>query len=179
MDESALVSGCIKGDNRFRKQLYEMYAQQMMAVCFRYAGDRKKAEDILHDGFIKVFESIQSFQYRGKGSLRAWMTKVFANLALQQLREQALWETLPFENMEDLDVETEEVESIPDDVLLNFVSELPPGYRAVFNQYIFEGKSHKEIARVLGINESSSRSQLTRARAILVDRIKGYMQQYG
>lgn len=179
MDETALVSGCVEGDNFARKQLYERYAQQMMAVCFRYVGNREEAQDILHDGFIKIFESIRSFEYRGEGSLRAWMTRVFSNLALQSLREQVFKEPLPLENIEDTEVEQEEVDNIPNEVLLGFISELPVGYRTVFNQYVFEEMSHKEIAGSLGINESSSRSQLTRAKAILTTKIKAYRQQYG
>lgn len=181
MDESALVSGCIKGDNTSRKQLYERYAQRMMAICYRYLGNKDEAEDVLHDGFIRIFESIHSFQYRGEGSLRAWMTKIFINTALHQIKKQALWEPLLVEpeRIEEVSVNEEELGVIPDEVLLGFISDLPAGYRTVLNQYVFDEMSHKEIALELGINESSSRSQLARAKAMLADKVKLYKEQRG
>ena len=87
MNERDLVSGCQKNDNASRRYLYEYYAQKMRGVCFRYTGDISTAEDLLHDGFIRIFESIHSFQYRGEGSLRAWMSRIFTNLALEFLRK--------------------------------------------------------------------------------------------
>lgn len=181
MDEATLVSGCVRGDNTSRRQLYELYAPQMMALCFRYLGDRDEAEDVLHDGFIRIFESIHSFQYRGIGSLKAWMSRIFINIALHQLKRQALREPLydETEDTEGAEVYTEEVEVVPNDVLLGFISELPAGYRTVFNQYVFEEMSHKEIAQALGINESSSRSQLARAKALLASKVKTYTQEHG
>ena len=137
------------------------------------------AEDLLHDAFIKIFESIQKFQYRGKGSLQAWMTKVTINVALEYLR---LETRSGLSNPEDLDKisnysepSTEDVERIPHEILMQFISELPTGYRTIFNLYCVEEYSHKEIARMLGINEKSSSSQLFRAKTLLAKNITNYL----
>ena len=176
MDEKALVSGRQQGNNAHRKHLYDLYAQRMMGICYRYTADRRTSEDLLHDGFIKVFESIHSFQYRGEGSLRAWMSRIFANVSLEYLRKNSRQETIPLEEYaEEPPVDSGyDIDLIPSDVLMRFIAELPAGYRAVFNLNTFEDMSHKEIAQQLHINESSSRSQLARAKAILSDKIKNY-----
>jgi RNA polymerase sigma factor, sigma-70 family len=180
MNEKELVSGCQKGDNACRHHLYNNYAQQMMGVCYRYTGDMQTSEDLLHDGFIKIFESIQSFQYRGEGSLKAWISKIFTNLSLEHIRKSYLKEPLPLEEWEETpSVSEKDFEIIPTEILMHFVAELPEGYRTVFNLNTFEEMSHKEIAKVLHINESSSRSQLARARAILADKVKIYIRQNG
>ena len=171
MEEQELAERCRQGDNLARKELYERYAGRMLSVCLRYTGDRETAEDLMHDGFLKLFDSFDKFTWRGDGSLRAWMERVMVNTALQYLRKndvinqsEAL-DNIP-ETYEEPDVST--VETIPQKVLMQFISELPAGYRTVFNLYIFEEKSHREIARMLGINEKSSASQLTRAKAAKV-----------
>ncbi|MCL1943682.1 MAG: sigma-70 family RNA polymerase sigma factor [Candidatus Azobacteroides sp.] len=179
MNEIKLVDACKNGDNTARKKLYELYAQRMMGICFRYTADAEISQDLLHDGFIKVFESIHSFQYKGENSLCAWMSKIFTNTALEYLRKSnarknvvALDERLQVEMIED----EKETDRIPDAVLMNFISELPAGYRTVFNLYTFEEMSHKEIGKILGINESSSRSQLARAKLILAKKINDYIK---
>ena len=180
MNEKELVSGCQKGDNVCRHHLYNNYARQMMGICYRYTGDIQTSEDILHDGFIKIFESIQFFQYRGEGSLKAWISKIFANLSLEYLRKSNLQEPLPLEEWEEtLPVSEKDFETIPSEILMRFVAELPEGYRTVFNLNTFEDMSHKEIAEMLHINESSSRSQLARAKAILANKVKVYISQNG
>jgi RNA polymerase sigma-70 factor (ECF subfamily) len=176
MDEKLLVSECQQGNNVHRKHLYDLYARQMMGICYRYTADIQTSEDLLHDGFIKIFEAISTFQYRGEGSLRAWMSRIFTNLSLEYLRKNAWKETISLdEYAEEPPVGTGyDVDLIPSDVLMRFIAELPAGYRAVFNLNTFEDMSHKEIANELHINESSSRSQLARAKAILTDKIKNY-----
>ncbi|RGX77352.1 RNA polymerase sigma factor [Bacteroides stercorirosoris] len=179
MEEQELAGRCRQGDNLARKELYERYAGRMLSVCLRYTGDRETAEDLMHDGFLKLFDSFDKFTWRGDGSLRAWMERVMVNTALQYLRKndvinqsEALG-NIP-ETYEEPDVST--VETIPQKVLMQFISELPAGYRTVFNLYIFEEKSHREIARMLGINEKSSASQLTRAKAALATKVKEWMR---
>ncbi|GHS92009.1 DNA-directed RNA polymerase sigma-70 factor [Bacteroidia bacterium] len=138
------------------------------------------SEDILHDGFIKVFISIRSFDYRGEGSLKAWISRIFVNASLEYLRKnEPVRNSSPIEEWKepDTDVEDEDTEQIPDQILMEFISQLPEGYRAVFNMYTFEEMSHKEIGNILGINEASSRSQLSRAKAILVKKIQDYMKK--
>lgn len=179
MDEKDLVSGCQRADNRYRHYLYDKYANQMMSICYRYAGDREVAEDLMHDGFIRIFEAIHLFEYRGAGSLRAWMTRIFTNTALDYLRKNDLFSSVSLEGRPEPEaVEEEDFELIPADVLMRFIAELSPGYRAVFNLNTFDRMSHKEIAGILKINESSSRSQLTRAKAILAQKVKDYIREH-
>lgn len=178
MSEQDLVSGCQKADNACRRDLYEKYAKKMMGICYRYTGSMHISEDLLHDGFIRIFESIQSFQYKGNGSLNAWMSKIFTNLALDYLRKNESKYPVPIEEWnEPADVKEEDFELIPQNVLMRFIAELPVGYRMVFNLNTFDDLSHKEIAEHLGINESSSRSQLTRAKAILSKKVKEYISK--
>jgi RNA polymerase sigma-70 factor (ECF subfamily) len=177
IDELDLISGCKQGDNVSRRYLYEVYAPKMMSICYRYTGDVEVSEDLLHDGFIRVFSAIQLFRYKGEGSLKAWMSMVFANLALEYLRKNSFKDSVPFEEIEELEyVSEKELEVISTDVLMSFLTELPEGYRTVFNLHIFEKRSHKEIAGLLQINESTSRSQLARAKVILSKKIKAYIE---
>lgn len=179
MSEQELAEGCKKGDNRARKELYELFAQPMLCLCFRYVADLEQAQDLLHDGFLKVFSSISSFTYQGEGSLRAWMSRVFTNLALGFLRANKLLPSLvPLETIADTADETEEPDAnrLPIDVLMRLVAELPPGYCTVFNLYVFEEWSHKEIAAYLHIQEKSSASQLNRARKMLMERVRNYLK---
>lgn len=182
MKEQELSELCRQGSNRARKELYEQYAGRMLGVCIRYAGNRDTAQDLLHDGFLKIFGSFDKFTWRGEGSLRAWMERVMVNTALQFLRkndvisQSATLEEIP-ESYEEPDAEA--VESIPQSVLMQFINELPTGYRTVFNLYTFEEKSHKEIAELLGINEKSSASQLFRAKSVLAKKVKEWLTNNG
>ena len=182
MEELELSEQCRQGNNHARKELYEQYAGRMLGICLRYAGDRDTAQDLLHDSFIKIFDSFDKFTWRGEGSLRAWMERVVVNIALQYLRKNdvinqaASLEELPEEYEE---TESSHVESIPQKVLMQFIEELLAGYRTVFTLYTFEDKSHKEIAQVLGINEKSSASQLFRAKTVLAKRVKEWIMNNG
>lgn len=169
---------CRLGNNRARKELYEQYAGRLFAICLRYTGDRDTAQDLLHDGFIKIFDSFDKFTWRGEGALRAWMERVMVNIALQYLRKNDVMnQTAPLEELSDKYEEPEaaDVEAIPQKILMRFIEELPAGYRTVFNLYTFEDKSHKEIAQILGINEKSSASQLFRAKSTLAKRVKEWI----
>ena len=182
MNELELSERCRQGDNRARKELYEQYAGRMLGVCLRYAGDRDMAQDLLHDGFIKIFSSFDKFTWRGEGSLRAWMERVMVNTALQYLRKSdVISQSTPLEEVpEDYEEpDASAVEMIPQAVLMRFIEELPAGYRTVFNLYTFEEKSHKEIAQLLGINEKSSASQLFRAKSVLAKRVKEWIMNNG
>lgn len=186
LTEQELVEGCRRGDDVARRQLYERYAGKMMAICMRYMGNREEAEDLLHDGYIKLYGSFDKFDWQGEGTLPAWMARVMANLALQRLRKNdVMSQTVELENTAELrdDVdrpdEGPDIETIPKKVLMQFIEELPPGYRAVFNMHVFEGKNHIEIGKELGINNKSSASQLVRARAILKDRVNEWRRQNG
>ena len=186
LTEQELVEGCRRGDDVARRQLYERYAGKMMAICMRYMGNREEAEDLLHDGYIKLYGSFDKFEWQGEGTLPAWMARVMANLALQRLRKNdVMSQTVELENTAELrdDVdrpdEGPDIETIPKKVLMQFIEELPPGYRAVFNMHVFEGKNHIEIGKELGINNKSSASQLVRARAILKERVNEWRRQNG
>lgn len=182
MDERILAEGCREGDGAARRELYDRFAGRLMAVCMRYAGDRATAEDLLHDAFLKIYGAFGKFSYRGPGSLRAWMERVTVNVALEWLRgRNRLGMTELDEGRVAATVAEPAVsdeEQVPREVLLRFVSELPEGYRAVFNLYCIEEYSHREIARMLGINEKSSSSQLFRARALLARKIRAYLESH-
>ena len=148
----------------------------MLAVCYRYTGDMDEAHDVLHDGFIKIFSN---FTFRGECSLATWMTRVMMTQAIDYLRRKQRFTQLVVseEQLPDVIDEASEAESgsgLSEEVLMKFVAELPDGCRTVFNLYVFEEKSHKEIARLLHIKEHSSTSQLFRAKYLLAKRIKEY-----
>lgn len=181
MDEKELIEKCKQKDKTAYRKLYETYAPHMKGICLRYTGDEMLAEDVLHDGFIKVFVSICSFQYRGEGSLKAWLSKIFCNESLTFIKH-AL--QIPTSSLDELEIaeETEELSSwseIPQPVLMEFITTLTLNYRTVFNMYVFEDMPHKEIARELNITEESSRARLSRAKAILVKKIKNYLATNG
>lgn len=178
MREEELIQQCMRGANTARKELYDTYAGQMLYICFRYTGGMDVAHDLLHDGFLKVFASFSTFSYRGEGSLKAWMSRIFVNTSLEYLRKKdVLKQIVPLDYIAETEEEPEEeIERIPTGILMRFVQELPPGYRTVFNLYTFEERSHKEIAEILHINERSSSSQLCRAKAILIKKVNDYIQ---
>jgi len=179
-DELELAKGCRAGDNIARKSLYTLYSRRLLAVCYRYTGDLDVAHDLLHDGFIKIYKSISKFNYRGEGSLELWMNRVMANLSLDYLQQRKKMQEVIVREEELPDVvelpEKELYGDISDEQLMLFVTELPAGYRTVFNLYVFEEKTHKEIAAMLHINEHSSTSQLHRAKCMLAKRIKEYIR---
>lgn len=168
-----IVEGCLRNERLAQKRLYDLYAGRMAAVCMRYVGDREDALDLMHDGFVKVFTNLK--QYNGNGSFEAWMRKVFVNVSLERLRkndalrgsEDVTGETF---QMDSGDVSA--IEKMSADEIMQLINELPVGFRTVFNMYAVEGYSHQEIAEKLGINEASSRSQFSRARAVLQEKIR-------
>lgn len=190
-DEIELTDKCKKGESSAFKQVYNIYAGSLMAVCIRYAGNRMDAEDILHNAFLKIFRSFDKFTYKGKGSLKAWLMRIVINESIEFLRglkaEQEFTVDVDAMNkdIEDTDVDPEvdgnELFTIPKEQLMAFIGELPSGYRTVFNLYVFEGKSHKEIGDMLGITERTSSSQFSRARRLLRSKIMGYLSndKYG
>ena len=176
--EIELVEGCRAGDNAARKELYTLYSRQMLAVCYRYVGDIDEAHDVLHDGFIKIFSN---FTFRGECSLATWMTRVMMTQSIDYLRRKQRFNQLIVsdDHLPDVVDEAEAAESgsqLSEEILMQFVAGLPDGCRTVFNLYVFEEKSHKEIARLLHIKEHSSTSQLHRAKSLLAKRIKEYTE---
>lgn len=181
-EERRLAERCRCGDEAAFKELYDRYAGRLMAICLRYVTDRATAEDLLHDTYLKIFGAVVRFEWRGPGSLKAWMERIAVNVALEWLRNR---NRLKMNAIEDSRVPhageepaAEEVERIPREVLMRMVGELPDGYRTIFNLFCIEGYSHREIAAMLGIREKSSSSQLFRARAILARRIEDYLKSH-
>lgn len=161
-DEKKLIKGCLAGKPEAQRILYERFADKMYGVCLRYARDREEAQDILQDGFIRVFRKLEL--YKGTGSLEGWIRRVIVNVALRYCQRNARMFVVGLENAEEeADVEIIE-QQFAYEAMLEMVQSLPDGYRMVFNLYAIEGFSHKEIGEKLGISEGTSKSQLARAR---------------
>lgn len=167
-----LIESCIKGDRASQKVLYDRLAPRMFPVCIRYVGDRTLAEDILQDGFITLFTHLDS--YKGEGSFEGWARKIFVTTALMSLRKKdALKMSDELDAVRGMKAEvTTQIQSIGYKELIGLITTLPPGFRTVFNMYAIEGYSHKEIGEMLGISETTSRTQLSRARIWLQNKIK-------
>lgn len=165
-----IVEGCLQNDPRAQRRLYEMYASKMLAVCYRYSRDREEAEDILQEGFIKIFNNIHRYGF--EGSFEGWMRRIFVNTAIDAIRKNKslMLETPINDNISESFAE-DAIDNLEVEYLMNLVQSLPTGYRLVFNLYAIEGYSHAEIGEKLNITESTSRSQYTRAKALLKKRI--------
>lgn len=164
--ELQILEGCQSGDSKAQAQLYHSFKGMLFAICRRYASSEQEAEDWLQDGFIRIYQDL--YQYKPTGSLKGWMRKVTVNVCLKHIRsKKKLFSTL------DLDLVNEKVEmpttpeKDPQNALVPVLQHLPEGYRAIINLYVIEDYSHKEIGEMLGISESTSRSQLTRAKKFM------------
>ena len=171
LSEKVLIERCIKNDEQAQRLLYDKYAKKMVAVCFRYCGDYETARDLMHDAFIKLFRNIGS--YTGEGAFEAWMRKIVVNTSLEFLRKNdVLKYSLDIDDAVTVsDEQASVVEQLSEQEILKLIAELPHGFRTVFNLYAIEGYSHAEIAKMLNINEASSRSQFSRARVLLQKKI--------
>lgn len=174
--ESDLINGCLKDDRRMQEELYRRFSPRMYAVCLRYAGNAEEAQDILQEGFIKVFKKLDSF--RSEGSFEGWVRRIFVNTAIEHFRRKKY--LMPVTEREENTIEGKYL-SVLDNLaaadIMALVQELSPGYRTVFNMYVVEGYSHKEIGDILGISECTSKSQLSRAKVILQDMVKKYIDK--
>lgn len=167
MTDEQLVNACVSGKVSAQKTFYERFARKMMGVCLRYASSYEEAQDVLQDGFIKVFNNLD--KYQNKGSLEGWVRRIMVNTSLDAYRKNK-------KHQQDVDVEQVSyliedkgfiVERLQAEDLLKLVQAIPEGYRVVFNLYAIEGYSHKEIAERLGVTESTSKSQYSRAKKLL------------
>jgi RNA polymerase sigma factor (sigma-70 family) len=166
-----ILKGCKDNNAQAQAELYRIVASRMFGVCLRYASNDDDAKDILQDGFIKVFQKIKQFD--NKGSFEGWIRKIMVNTALERLRSKKPNVNLE-ENIKHTDVIYENIlEELNAEDLIKVIQSLSPKYRMVFNMYAIEGYSHKEIADILGITEGTSKSDLSRARAILQEKING------
>ncbi|MBC5774142.1 sigma-70 family RNA polymerase sigma factor [Pontibacter sp. KCTC 32443] len=165
-EEEKLIDGCIAGKREMQRLLYDLYNKKMMVVCLRYAPTTFEAEDILQEGFVKVFANIQNF--KKDCPLEFWIRKIIVNTALKHLRQKTVLtvshETEEVENLSSSDYNLNDYSM---DELLSMIQSLAPRYRMVFNLYAIEGYNHKEIGEMLDISEGTSKSQYSRARAIL------------
>ncbi len=171
----ALINACKKGQRQAQSKLYALFAPKMFSVCLRYAGSREEAQDILQEGFVKVFEHLD--QFKSKGSFEGWMRRIFINTALGKLRSnQNALRTVTLE--EDTSMlryaSNETLQHLHTKHLIEMVQSLPNMYRLVFNLYVFEDMKHREIAALLGISEGTSKSNLSDARKILQKKIESH-----
>lgn len=173
--EEALLGRVKDGDSEAMKTLYSRNVRYLTAVCSRYIIDDEDIRDVLQEAFIKIFSSIGSFEYRGVGSLRGWMTKILLNETMKWVKCNERFSVVSL-SLEEVDIADEEpdIDAIPLDAIHDMIRSLPSGYRTIFNLYVFEGKTHKEIAEILGIKENTSASQLLRAKAALAEKIRRY-----
>ncbi len=173
-DDNALIDLAANGDNRAMKAIYDRYAEYLSAVCTRYISDDNDRKDVLQECFVRIFTSLDKFHFRSDGSFKAWMIRIVVNESLRFLKKNMSNNFIDYESELPDVAEEPDVEGIPDDVVNDMILSLPPGYRMVFNLYVFGNKSHKEISKMLNIGESSSASQLSRAKAFLAKRVKEY-----
>ncbi len=168
LTEKDLIQACVRKERWAQKLIYEEYYSKMMGICLRYASSEDEALDILHEGFIKVFKNIA--QYQAGTSLGAWIRRIMVNTAIDYYRKNIRRRTEDIEQAYDISSDTADaVSQCTEQEILGAVQQLSPAYRAVFNLYVIEGYSHKEIAAMLDITESTSRSNLVKARMKLKD----------
>ncbi|MBD2699685.1 RNA polymerase sigma factor [Spirosoma sp. BT702] len=174
--EAQLITALKRGESRAHKVVYERFAGKMLAVCTRYCANRADAEEVMLDGFMRVFEKIE--QFREQGSFEGWIRRIMVTESLMFLRRNRQWrqeipidETTPEPDYEWADA------ALNENDLLRMVNQLPDGYRTIFNLYAIEGYAHAEIAEMLGISEGTSKSQLSRARTLLQTNLKKLEQE--
>ena len=172
MDDITLVNECVKGNARAQRMLFDKFAGKMMSVCLRYAKSTEQAEDVLQDGFVKVFMKLSD--YKKEGSLEGWVRRIMVNTALDQIRKEVKFKGNL--DIEDVGYKIENnafiTEQLMAEDLMKLVRAMPDGYRIVFNMFAIEGYSHAEIAETLGVTENTSKSQYSRARAYLRERLE-------
>ena len=172
MDDATLIIECVNGNPRAQRLLFDKFARKMFSVCLRYAKNEEQAEDVLQDGFVKVFVKLKDF--KSEGSLEGWIRRIMVNTALDQIRKNN--KQLGDTNIDDVDYKIENndfiVENMMAEDLMKMVQAMPDGYKVVFNMFAIEGYSHSEIADTLGISENTSKSQYSRARAYLRERLE-------
>jgi RNA polymerase sigma factor (sigma-70 family) len=176
ISESDLINGCIDGNRRMQEELYRRFSPRMYAVCLRYAGTAEEAQDILQEGFIKVFKKLGTF--RGEGSFEGWIRRIFVNTAIEHFRRKKYMQ--PVTEKEENTLEGNYLtilDELAERDIMALVQQLSPGYRTVFNMYVVEGYTHKEIGDMLNISEGTSKSQLSRAKVILQEMVKKFLEE--
>ena len=176
--EEDIAKGIRKGDNRAMRHFYAQYGGLLAATCSRYVNNEDDVKDLMQDAMVNIIQNIDNFTYKGKGSLRAWATRIVVNQALNFVKSQKRFhDTFADKDLGNLslaDYEEPDISDVPAEVIHRLISQLPDGYRTVFNLFAIEGKSHKEIAALLGIKADTSASQFFRAKNILAKQIENY-----
>jgi len=172
-DEYLLVQKCIKGNQLAQNELFNKYYRLMLGICLRYANDREEAKEILQEGFIKVFRSIESFKF--EGNLISWIKRIIINTAIDKYRKLTTQPvSVTLEPTSSIDYDENIIDKLNADDLLACINQLPLGYRTVFNLFVIEGYSHKEIGEKLNISEGTSKSQLFKAKQLLQEMISKF-----
>ena len=169
MSLEKLINKCKQRDIRAQSEVYQLFAGKLFALCLKYSKNYQEAQDNLQDGFITIFNKIE--QYKFKGSFEGWLKRIIINTALQKYREKNVLNLISEEIPEEIEVEIDEFD-ISLDFLLKIIQELPNRYRLVFNMYVLDGYSHREIAELLEISEGTSKSNLSRSRHILKKKVE-------
>ena len=176
--EEDIAKGIRKGDNRAMRHFYAQYGGLLAAACSRYVNNDDDVKDLMQDAMVNIIQNIDNFTYKGKGSLRAWATRIVVNQALNFVKSQKRFhDTFADKDLGNLslaDNEEPDISDVPAEVIHRLISQLPDGYRTVFNLFAIEGKSHKELAALLGIKADTSASQFFRAKNILAKQIENY-----
>ncbi len=175
--DELLIKECIKGNRLAQKALYDKYAAKMLGVCARYANDIPAAEDILQEGFVKTFRNLEKFRF--DGSFEGWLRRIMVNTAIEAYRRKNHLYPLLEAADSQFDISYDHVlNKLAADDIMEIINRLSPGYKTVFNMYVVEGFSHKEIAKQLNISEGTSKSQLARARYILMEEVTKHFGKY-
>ena len=180
INEQRLAERLRNGDNGAMREFYTLYAEQLAGICSRYITDEDDMKDVFQESLIHIITHISDFTYRGAGSLKAWTSRIVVNESLRFLRDVKRHELLLLDQEVADEPEDDDppISDVPPDEIHRMVSQLPIGYRTVFNLYVFENKSHQEIASLLGIKEKSSASQLSRAKNLLAKMIRQYNDKH-
>ena len=171
MSLNQLIENCKVNDTKAQGELYKLFSSKLFATCLKYSRNYAEAEDNLQDAFLIIFKKIE--QYQNKGSFEGWIKRITVNIVLQRYRSEKIFDIINENTIEDVEVEIDE-DSVSIDYLLKIIQDLPDRYRLVFNLYVLDGYSHKDIANMLKINIGTSKSNLARARQILKHTIENY-----
>ncbi|MGB5378206.1 RNA polymerase sigma factor [Muriicola sp.] len=169
MSLEKLIQHCKKGDRKAQEQLYRKYASVLFGLCLKYSRNKTEAEDNLHDSFLTIFDKIEQFKF--KGSFEGWLKRITVNTVLQKYRKQQ-YMNLVTDNLEEEQDVDYEYPDIQLSTLLQYVQELPAKYRLTFNLYVLDGYTHKQISELLGTSQGTSKSNLSRAKKILQEKLK-------
>ena len=178
MDLAELIKEAKKGSAAAQKLLFNMMSDRMMLVCRRYVKTYEDAEEVLLDGFYKFFKNLSSFTYHGDASMYAWVKKIMINECLMFLRKKHSFIIATEKEAEEIPLEEEALNNLSASEIFNLIVDLPIGYRTVFNLYVVEGMGHKEIAKLLGIAEGTSKSQLNKAKLLLQKNLMQKGEEY-